>query len=219
MLRRTSGEGMQQDRSRDYRHGRKSRGRAPLRHGVLAIVCATALAGVCATAALAQTYGSDSGNAFDGIMRRIGLEQAPDPNADINYTERAPLVVPQSRELPRPGSDAAAPAPDWPKDATNRPKTKKKGEVVLGTAVQTPNPQIVKKPWYDPTGWFDKEEYANFPGEPVRRNLTDPPAGYQIPSAEQPYGIGPDKKTGRTPTASDFNMGAAAPPPAGQPAQ
>ena len=46
-------------------------------------------------------------------------------------------------------------------------------------------------------GWFNQEEYANFPGEPVRQNLTDPPAGYRIPSPEQPYGISPEKKSGK----------------------
>jgi hypothetical protein len=46
-------------------------------------------------------------------------------------------------------------------------------------------------------GWFSREEYASFPGEPVRQNLTDPPAGYRTPSPEQPYGISPDKKSGK----------------------
>ena len=49
--------------------------------------------------------------------------------------------------------------------------------------------QFQKKPWYNPMGWFNREEYASFPGEPVRQTLTDPPAGYRIPSPEQPYGI------------------------------
>ena len=47
-------------------------------------------------------------------------------------------------------------------------------------------------------GWFDREEYANFTGEPVRRDLTDPPAGYRIPSPEQPYGINPNKTSGKS---------------------
>jgi hypothetical protein len=61
----------------------------------------------------------------------------------------------------------------------------------------------VKKPWYNPAGWFDKEEYANFAGEPVRQNLTDPPAGYRIPSPDQPYGISPEKKSYK-PTGQDM---------------
>jgi hypothetical protein len=35
-----------------------------------------------------------------------------------------------------------------------------------------------------------KEETAKFTGEPPRASLTDPPAGYQTPSSDQPYGIG-----------------------------
>jgi hypothetical protein len=41
--------------------------------------------------------------------------------------------------------------------------------------------------------WFKKEEYSTFTGEPTRAELTEPPVGYRTPSADQPYGIGPDK--------------------------
>lgn len=37
------------------------------------------------------------------------------------------------------------------------------------------------------------EEAAKFTGEPPRASLTDPPAGYQTPSADQPYGLGKEK--------------------------
>lgn len=39
----------------------------------------------------------------------------------------------------------------------------------------------------------DKEEVANFTGEPPRGSLTAPPRGYQTPSPDQPYGTGKDK--------------------------
>jgi hypothetical protein len=43
--------------------------------------------------------------------------------------------------------------------------------------------------------------------------LTDPPAGYRVPSPDQPYGIGPEKKPGKTqPSASDFGLASATPP-------
>jgi hypothetical protein len=35
-----------------------------------------------------------------------------------------------------------------------------------------------------------KEETAKFTGEPPRTSLTEPPAGYQTPSPDQPYGLG-----------------------------
>ena len=40
----------------------------------------------------------------------------------------------------------------------------------------------------------NKEESAPFTGEPARSNLTQPPVGYQTPSANQPYGVAPDRK-------------------------
>lgn len=53
--------------------------------------------------------------------------------------------------------------------------------------------------------WFNtsKQQYATFTGEPTRSSLTDPPAGYMTPSADQPYGIGPDQKKYKVPTVAD----------------
>jgi hypothetical protein len=212
MLRRTAvmGKGMPQDQSRRQTGG--SRLDALLR-AALGVALAGILAGVGATAARTQTYGGDKGSGIDKVLQTIGLSKESNPDSEINYTERSPLVVPPSRDLPPPATNAAIPAPDWPTDPARRPKNSKgKPAVVPDTAVQTPNPQVQKKPWYNPMGWFDKEEYANFAGEPVRRNLTDPPAGYRIPSPEHPYGLGPDKKPGKAQaTATDFNLGSATP--------
>ena len=139
------------------------------------------------------------------MMRSVGLRHSPDPNAEINYTERPPLVVPPSRDLPPP-ADQEALAATWPRGAARPVKhARAKNEVIPETAVQTPNPPFQKKPWYNPAGWFSKEEYASFNGEPVRQDLTEPPAGYRVPSPTQPYGIGPDKK-GAKPTAQDMMM-------------
>jgi len=50
-----------------------------------------------------------------GIMDGLGLKR--DGEANINYRERAPLVIPSSRDLAPPEqSDAAANNPAWPKD-------------------------------------------------------------------------------------------------------
>ena len=51
-----------------------------------------------------------------GIMEGLGLKR--DGEADINYQERAPLVMPPSRDLPPPERTDAAIAnnPAWPKD-------------------------------------------------------------------------------------------------------
>ena len=152
-------------------------------------------------------------------MQKLGLSKPAGAEAEINYTERSPLVVPPTRDLPPPAAAGPPPVPDWPKDPNKQGKRAKvKPGVVPETAVQTPNPPVEKKPWYNPMGWFEKEEYANFNGEPVREDLTDPPAGYRVPSPDQPYGIGPEnKKPGKTQaTAGAPNPGSAPPPPGGQ---
>lgn len=41
------------------------------------------------------------------------------------------------------------------------------------------------------------DEVARFTGEPPRAQLTDPPAGYQTPSPDQPYGLSKDSKTSK----------------------
>ena len=164
--------------------------------------------------------------AWNKFMRTLGISSNPDAASDINYTERAPLVVPPTRDLPPPAVDPARPAADWPNDTKKNVKREKpKGAIVPDTAVVTPNPPYVKKPWYDPSGWFDKEEYAKFQGEPVRQDLTDPPSGYRIPSPDEPYGISPTKKskTAVTPanpvaSAAPASQPAAAPPAGAQPA-
>jgi hypothetical protein len=172
------------------------------------------VAGFDAPAALAQTYGSDNEGAWNKFMKSIGMNSAPNPSGGIDYTERSPLVVPPSRDLPAPVSEAGTPTPDWPKNSprlVKQAKTKGKADLIPDTAVQTPNPPLEKKPWYNPAGWFNTEEYATFAGEPVRQDLTDPPAGYRVPSPEQPYGISPDKKKTQ-PTAKDFSMSSITPP-------
>ena len=53
---------------------------------------------------------------FRGVLEGLGLRDADRP--DINYQERAPLVIPPSRGLPPPETSNAAVAnnPAWPKD-------------------------------------------------------------------------------------------------------
>lgn len=209
------GEGMQQHGSRKIGHtGGHIGARTRLLRAALGIALAGFVVGLDTSVARAGDDNTADESAWNGIMQKLGLRQPPGADPDVNnYTERAPLVVPPTRDLPPPETAGAAPAPDWPKDTGKPHKTSKnKAAVIPDTAVQTPNPVVVKKPWYDPSGWFDREEYAKFVGEPVRQNLTDPPAGYRIPSPDQPYGIGPDKKAGKTQASpTDFNMGSATP--------
>ena len=114
-------------------------------------------------------------------------------------------------------ADPAAPAANWPTGAAKTVKhAKSKTEVIPATAVQNPNPPFEKKPWYNPAGWFSREEYGSFAGEPVRQNLTEPPAGYRVPSPEQPYGISPEKKPAK-PAAQNAMMSPVTQQPGAQP--
>jgi hypothetical protein len=195
---------MPQDRNEGRRSGHRLCARAAV-YGFAAVLLGLVL-GFNVSAANAQASGSDSESIWSRFMRTVGVRSTPDPNSEINYTERPPLVVPATRDLPPPVADQAVPSADWPR-ATAKPvkHARVKNEVVPSTAMQNPNPQVQKKPWYNPAGWFSKEEYASFNGEPVRQDLTDPPAGYRIPSPDQPYGISPENKTHK-PTAQDQMM-------------
>ena len=202
MLRRTSasGEDMQQDRSGGRVEGRATGVRGKATRAAFAVVLATSF--VAFDASLVRA-GPDNDvtideTAWNKMMTKLGLRKAPGSEGEIDYTERSPLVVPRTRDLPPPGTLSVTPSADWPVDARKPHKRAvNKPGVVPETAVQTANPQWEKKPWYNPMGWFTREEYASFPGEPVRQTLTDPPAGYRIPSPEQPYGISPEKKSGK----------------------
>lgn len=74
-----------------------------------------------------------------------------------------------------------------------------------GTATASNDGAEVPRPKKSIFGFsfFNKEEYATFTGEPARASLTDPPPGYQTPSPDQPYGIGPERKQYKVPTVAD----------------
>src|SRR5260370_4120235 len=90
--------------------------------------CAAAAAGVAVAVALAWSAGSaraedanDDENVpldtklFRQFMKDLGLSRSGD--GLIEYRERAPLVVPPSRELPPPRDEAdVSKTPAWPKD-------------------------------------------------------------------------------------------------------
>jgi hypothetical protein len=53
-------------------------------------------------------------------------------------------------------------------------------------------------------GKEDDAQSSRFTGEPPRTALTEPPAGYQTPSPQQPYGVGQTKVV--APTSADYLM-------------
>jgi hypothetical protein len=78
------------------------------------------LLGVLATGGISAVRAADDGSnddtAIAKILQKLGLKAPPDQSPDITYSERSPLVVPPTRDLPPPVADAP-PGTDWPKDA------------------------------------------------------------------------------------------------------
>jgi hypothetical protein len=224
------GEGMPQDRRTGRDVGdRIVRGTRLLLR--IALGSAVTAFIVCANHSAARAGDDDVQNESftDKFLHGLGLKSPNDTNYDINYSERSPLVVPPSRNLPAPISTNAPPAPNWPVDpevkARQASKDKDKpppqpfdsviheeraltpAELGVGRPVpapgtgeqSTPSELGEKKSSWLNFDWTKKEEYGTFTGEPPRVSLTDPPAGYQTPSPDQPYGITPEH---RAPKAS-----------------
>src|SRR5262245_487017 len=181
---------------------------------------------------------------FRQLMKDIGLRK---DGEGIDYRERAPLVVPPSRNLPLPQSETPVSAnPAWPKDpdVVQRKAAAAKKKEPARTAAQTmeaegrplsrdeldkgkttgpvggsaspeeagramrPSELGGKNFFKDVFSSFSSEgETGTFAGEPVRENLTAPPAGYQTPSPDQPYGVGPKTQKSKAMTVEDRAQG------------
>jgi hypothetical protein len=191
------------------RNTRSIGGTTRLRAIVLRTALTVALAGAAAGlhGNMTRAGDDDPDESFvSKFMRGIGIKRVGVDTSGIDYGERAPLVVPPTRDLPQPGATPAA-VPDWPQSPAVKPhkhvRTKPAPAPPVPNAaasVADPNASAAQAP-QEPEqkssfslNWFNKEEYAKFGSEPPRQDLTDPPAGYRTPSPEQPYGIGPDKK-------------------------
>jgi hypothetical protein len=187
---------------------------------------------------------------FRQFMKDLGLRQDGD---GIEYRERAPLVVPPSRNLPPPRSEAAATSnPAWPNDpdvkkrkadavkkkqpnrtaaeaadAEARPLSRtelERGRSAPGTqaggVVKDADAEASRPLRPDELGskslfsnifssapWADKTETSTFTAEPPRDNLTAPPPGYQTPSPNQPYGLGPQNEKSKGLTLEERTAG------------
>lgn len=185
------------------------------------------------------------------FLKDLGLRR---DGENIEYRERAPLVVPPSRNLPPPQSESvAASNPAWPKDpdvkqrkqeaAKKKQPSKSVSEVAEAEARPLPRDQLergrsapgtqaggtvtqdadaeagrVLRPselgskslfsnMFSAAPWSDKTETGTFTAEPPRDNLTAPPAGYQTPSPNQPYGLSPREEKVKVPTFQDRTAG------------
>ena len=95
----------------DYVDRRKP-GRSVLKCApLMRIACGAALAGLAICAGTAMAYAGDddtissSTSFYDKFLQTIGVEGG---GANIEYSERSPLVVPPTRDLPPPAADRAA---------------------------------------------------------------------------------------------------------------
>jgi hypothetical protein len=212
---------MPQDRAIQISFGRMDLGRL-----ALAVVL------LCTPASLALAGDDDDSPSFtDKVLTTIGLKNPTAGELGINYSERSPLVVPPSRDLPPPVVNGPPSATNWPKDADIKRRNEAKKDNKpryqrdyvsdssrplrpdeLNVPGATPGSSTTGQPAAADTapkkslfsGMFQKdEEYATFTGEPTRSSLTDPPPGYLTPSPDQPYGIGPEKKSYKVPTVAD----------------
>ena len=125
------GEGMPQDRTAGRKiGGREARG-TKLRH--VALGGAVAALVLCGNYSAARAGDDDVQNQSftDKFLNTLGVHNPFDTQYEINYSERSPLVVPPTRDLPPPVSDNAKPAPDWPVDPeiTKRAQAKKDEKV------------------------------------------------------------------------------------------
>jgi hypothetical protein len=194
--------------------------------------------------ALAQSADEEDVPLDTKLMRQFLKDLGLQRNGEgIDYRERAPLVVPPSRDLlPPPQSEAAVTTnPAWPHDpdvkrrkaaavkkkqpyqtaaeameAEGKPISRSeldRGKVAAGSASggsQGPEEggralrpsELGGKNLFSNmfSSFSDKGETGTFTSEPARENLTAPPAGYQTPSPDQPYGLGPknEKKKAMT---------------------
>jgi hypothetical protein len=189
---------------------------------------AAALAVSAVSPAMAQ---EEEPNEIAKVLGAIGLLELPkDP---IDYSERSPLVVPPSADLPKPGGDENVRAlnPEWPVDQDLKrqraaAKEAKKpidqpNDLFYGGRLMQPGDWKQAKSkgggegpelWSDAAkqemyrispkelnfkGWNKKEEPV-FTKEPSRTSLLQPPAGYQTPSPNAPYGIVEEEKVKTT---------------------
>jgi hypothetical protein len=182
------------------------------------------------------------------FMKDLGLQR--DGQAMIDYRERAPLVVPPSRNLPPPLSEdeVTAKTTAWPKDPDVKrrkdqaaaEKARLKGNNTVEEQMRVLRPDELDKPGRAAKGSDAKgagktaedsarpmmpselgtktkkifgsimssfgaaqPEAEPFTGEPTRDSMTAPPAGYQTPSPNYPYGIGVQDKRGKASTLEE----------------
>lgn len=176
---------------------------------------------------------------LNDLMRGLGFRSGNE--AQVEYRERSPLVIPPSSNLPPPEQADAKRSAAWPVDpdvkrrqdaAAKRRESNYRGydpdhegrnltpselnpaganAAKTGTNTNTNMGDDGKPIKPSELGYFgglfssfggSKEEASTFSREPPRTTLTAPPAGYQTPSSEQPYGL---TKTNKATTVTPYD--------------
>jgi len=106
----TSGEGMPQNEAAGRANGRNIR-RVGILNIALSGAVAFAVCGACSAARAGDDDLSSKESFTDKFMNTLGLHDPFAPQYGINYSERSPLVVPPTRDLPPPQSSNGPPAP------------------------------------------------------------------------------------------------------------
>jgi len=129
---------------KSYGRHHRAAGAARIRATLLRAGVSAALAGIVAAASVSVARAADDGGNGDTpvakLMETLGLRAPPDQNPDINYSERSPLVVPPTRDLPPPVAELP-PAAGWPKDSPKPQKhvrSKSAPAVAAAPAAATP---------------------------------------------------------------------------------
>ena len=114
----TRGEGMPQDHVGGRKLGHTPLMRAAFMRAVLGAALAALV--VCANTAAARAGdGDDSDSVYNKLMRVLGMKNPLTMEYGIDYSERSPLVVPPTRDLPPPVAAARRQRRTGPKTRTS----------------------------------------------------------------------------------------------------
>ena len=173
----------------------------------LAASLSGALLSAAGLLAAGPALAGDVGDSFGSVLSFVGI-QSENGNPAIDYTPRAPLAVPPTRDLPQPQSKSSR-AANWPSDpdavARRRAEadSRRPAPRVAIAPPADPNPITVRMTdcpagacgddsfWDKVKATFtfgQKKDVKLSAAEPGRDYLVDPPPGYRRPLqiTEQP---------------------------------
>jgi hypothetical protein len=148
-------------------------------------------------------------NSDAAVARNPAWPKDPDVKRRKEYEKQARKGV-TSAEIDT-WSRPLSPGEMTPGASPNTPAPRIKTSVPAGAEGQrlTPTELGYRGGLFDIFGSKRQEGTASFTGEPARTSLTEPPSGYQTPSAAQPYGMGKADSAPKAGNATDQRVEAA----------